>query len=42
MPEFPACRLDARASALEFLLAGLHLAKRLNQDELDGKAIFRR
>ena len=35
-------RPEARASALEFILEGLHLAKRLNKDELDGKAIFRR
>jgi magnesium chelatase subunit I len=35
-------RPEARASALEFILEGLHLNKRLNKDELDGKAIFRR
>ena len=35
-------RPEARASALEFILEGLHLNKRLNKDELDGKALFRR
>jgi len=35
-------RPEARASALEFILEGLHLNKRLNKDELDGKALYRR
>ncbi|HEX6488951.1 MAG TPA: magnesium chelatase [Candidatus Dormibacteraeota bacterium] len=35
-------RPEARASTLEFILEGLHLSKRLNKDELEGKAIFRR
>ena len=35
-------RPEARASALEFVLEGLHLNKRLNKDELEGKALFRR
>ncbi|GAC1656248.1 MAG: sigma 54-interacting transcriptional regulator [Candidatus Dormibacteraceae bacterium] len=33
---------EAQASVLEFLLEGLHLNKRLNKDELDGKALYRR
>jgi hypothetical protein len=26
----------------EFLLEGLHLAKRLNKDEMEGRALYRR
>jgi magnesium chelatase subunit I len=33
---------EAIASVLEFVLEGLHLNKRLNKDELDGKALYRR
>ena len=35
-------RPEARASVIEFLLEGLHLNKRLNKDEVDGKAVYRR
>jgi magnesium chelatase subunit I len=35
-------RPEVRASVTEFLLEGLHLNKRLNKDELDGKALYRR
>jgi len=35
-------RPEARASVTEFVLEGLHLNKRLNKDELDGKALYRR
>jgi magnesium chelatase subunit I len=35
-------RPEVRASVAEFLLEGLHLNKRLNKDELDGKALYRR
>jgi magnesium chelatase subunit I len=35
-------RPEVRASVIEFLLEGLHLNKRLNKDELDGKALYRR
>jgi magnesium chelatase subunit I len=35
-------RPEARASAAEFILEGLHLNKRLNKDELEGRALFRR
>jgi magnesium chelatase subunit I len=35
-------RPETRASVTEFLLEGLHLNKRLNKDELDGKALYRR
>jgi magnesium chelatase subunit I len=35
-------RPEVRASVVEFLLEGLHLNKRLNKDELDGKALYRR
>ena len=35
-------RSEVRASVIEFLLEGLHLNKRLNKDELDGKALYRR
>jgi magnesium chelatase subunit I len=33
---------EVRASVTEFLLEGLHLNKRLNKDEMDGRAIYRR
>ena len=29
-------------SLFEFVLEGLHLNKRLNKDELDGKSLYRR
>ena len=35
-------RPEVRASVAEFLLEGLHLNKRLNKDELDGKSLYRR
>jgi magnesium chelatase subunit I len=35
-------RPEVKASVIEFLLEGLHLNKRLNKDELDGKALYRR
>ncbi|HLQ60749.1 MAG TPA: hypothetical protein VK131_02695 [Candidatus Acidoferrales bacterium] len=35
-------RPETRASLIEFLLEGLHLNKRLNKDEVDGRAIYRR
>jgi len=35
-------RSEVKASIVEFLLEGLHLNKRLNKDELDGKALYRR
>ncbi|HEV2035139.1 MAG TPA: magnesium chelatase, partial [Candidatus Dormibacteraeota bacterium] len=35
-------RPEVRASVIEFLLEGLHLNKRLNKDEVDGKAVYRR
>jgi magnesium chelatase subunit I len=35
-------RPEVRASVIEFLLEGLHLNKRLNKDEVDGRAIYRR
>src|SRR5579859_7173641 len=35
-------RPEVRASVIEFVLEGLHLNKRLNKDEVDGKAIYRR
>ena len=33
---------ESRASVIEFLLEGLHLNKRLNKDEVEGKAVYRR
>ena len=33
---------EARASVLEFVLEGLHLAKRLNKDQMEGRALYRR
>ncbi|MDQ6692215.1 MAG: magnesium chelatase [Candidatus Dormibacteraeota bacterium] len=33
---------EAQASVIEFLLEGLHLNKRLNKDEMDGKVLYRR
>jgi len=35
-------RPETRASVIEFVLEGLHLNKRLNKDELDGKVLYRR
>jgi magnesium chelatase subunit I len=35
-------RPEVRASVIEFLLEGLHLNKRLNKDEVDGRAVYRR
>ena len=35
-------RPEVRASVIEFLLEGLHLNKRLNRDEVEGKAVYRR
>ncbi len=35
-------RPEVRASVLEFVLEGLHLNKRLNKDEMDGRALYRR
>jgi magnesium chelatase subunit I len=38
LPDHP----ETRAAVAEFLLEGLHLAKRLNKDEMDGRAMYRR
>ena len=38
LPDHP----EVRASVIEFLLEGLHLSKRLNKDEVDGRALYRR
>jgi magnesium chelatase subunit I len=35
-------RPEVRASVIEFLLEGLHLNKRLNKDEVEGRAVYRR
>ena len=35
-------RPEAQASVLELILEGLHLNKRLNKDEMDGKVLYRR
>jgi magnesium chelatase subunit I len=35
-------RSEVRASVIEFLLEGLHLNKRLNKDEVEGHAVYRR
>jgi magnesium chelatase subunit I len=35
-------RPEVKAAVVEFLLEGLHLNKRLNKDQLDGKALYRR
>jgi len=35
-------RPEVRASVLEFVLEGLHLNKRLNKDEMEGRALYRR
>jgi len=35
-------RPEVRASVIEFVLEGLHLNKRLNKDEVEGRAIYRR
>src|SRR2546421_624176 len=50
VPEMPtalkklglADRPEVRASVIEFVLEGLHLNKRLNKDEVEGRAIYRR
>jgi len=38
LPERP----EAQAAVLELVLEGLHLNKRLNKDEMDGKVLYRR
>ena len=35
-------RPETRASVIEFVLEGLHLNKRLNKDEMEGRALYRR
>ena len=35
-------RPEVRASVIEFVLEGMHLNKRLNKDEVDGRAVYRR
>ncbi|HEV2952493.1 MAG TPA: magnesium chelatase [Candidatus Dormibacteraeota bacterium] len=35
-------RPEAAAAVIEFLLEGLHINKRLNKDEIDGRALYRR
>jgi magnesium chelatase subunit I len=35
-------RPEVRASVIEFLLEGLHLNKRLNKDEMEGRSLYRR
>ena len=35
-------RAEVKASVVEFLLEGLHLNKRLNKDEVEGRALYRR
>ena len=35
-------RPEVRASVIEFILEGLHLNKRLNKDEVEGRAVYRR
>jgi magnesium chelatase subunit I len=35
-------RPEVQASVIEFLLEGLHLSKRLNKDDVDGRALYRR
>jgi magnesium chelatase subunit I len=35
-------RAEAQASVLELILEGLHLNKRLNKDEMEGKVLYRR
>ena len=35
-------RSEVKASVMELLLEGLHLNKRLNKDELEGRALYRR
>ena len=35
-------KAEVRASVIEFVLEGLHLAKRLNKDEMGGRALYRR
>ena len=38
LPDSP----EVKSSVVEFLLEGLHLNKRLNKDELEGRALYRR
>jgi magnesium chelatase subunit I len=33
---------EVKAAVVEFLLEGLHLNKRLNKDELEGRSLYRR
>jgi magnesium chelatase subunit I len=35
-------RPEVQASVIEFLLEGLHLCKRLNKDDVDGRSLYRR
>ena len=35
-------RPETRAAVIEFVLEGLHLNKRLNKDQMDGRALYRR
>jgi len=35
-------RPEAIASAVEFILEGLHVSKRLNKDKVEGKTFYRR
>ena len=35
-------KAEVRASVIEFVLEGLHLNKRLNKDEMGGRALYRR
>ena len=35
-------RPEAQAAVIEFVLEGLHLNKRLNKDEMDGRVLYRR
>jgi magnesium chelatase subunit I len=35
-------KAEAQAAVLELVLEGLHLNKRLNKDEMDGKVLYRR
>ncbi|MGH2465782.1 MAG: hypothetical protein ACRDGI_10010, partial [Candidatus Limnocylindrales bacterium] len=41
-PRGPAAEAALVASAIEFLLEGLHLARRLNKDRLGGAVMYRR
>ncbi|MGH7904277.1 MAG: magnesium chelatase [Candidatus Dormibacteraceae bacterium] len=35
-------RPEVRASVIEFLLEGLHLGKKINKDEMEGRSLYRR